>query len=398
VNASPARYLYPIALAHFTIELCNNFLPILYPVFITTMGLTYSQVGVAALIAGSGASLAQPLFGYVSDRFGSRRLVALSMIWTGVLMGLVGLVSDYVTLLVVIGLGAFGSAAFHPAGASTAGSIPGAKRGASLSVFAVGGSLGVALSPLLITVAVGWFGLRGTLVVLPIGLVAGAFVHRQLRWKEPGVVAPAGTRVTQPASQSPSGSLLALVLIVLMVMTQSWYHFSLVTYLPEWLQSQGWSAMASGQMFTLLVVSVAVGSMFSGALSDRVGRWRVLLLTMGFLAPALWLFLSMTGPIQIVILGGIGVMLGGCFPVAIAAAQEAWPSSIGVASALVTGLGWVPGGVGASFTGFMADRTSLTSALYLLLIAPLVGLVCALIYANQQWSAGRRPISPRLPE
>mgnify|MGYP006876632384 CR=1 FL=1 len=48
MNSNPARQLFPIALAHFTVELCNNFLPILYPLFIVTMGLNYSQVGLAA--------------------------------------------------------------------------------------------------------------------------------------------------------------------------------------------------------------------------------------------------------------------------------------------------------------------------------------------------------------
>ena len=398
MNSSPARHLYPIALAHFTIELCNNFLPILYPVFITTMGLTYSQVGVAAFISGSGATLSQPIFGHLSDRWGARRLVAASLVWSGVLMGLVGLVNDYGVLLVVVGLGALGSAAYHPAGASAAGSIAGSKKGASLSVFSVGGSLGSALSPLLITFAVGWLGLPGTLLLVPIGLLIGALVYRQLRDDGARTTVAAGAHVLQRTVQAHTGSMLALVLVVLMVMSRSWFQFSMMTYLPEWLQSQGWTAVHSGQMLTLLVGSIAAGALLGGVLSDHIGRWKILMLSLGFLPPALWLFLNATGTFQVVWVSIIGILLGGSFPVSIAAAQEAWPRSVGVASGLVTGLGWLPGGIGASFTGIMADRTSLTAALYLLLVPPLVGLVCSIVYANEQRTEARRRIPQSLPE
>ena len=316
------------------------------------MGLTYSQVGLAAFISGSGATLSQPIFGYLSDRWGPRRLVAASILWSGLLMGLVGLVGGYGVLLVVVGLGALGSAAFHPAGAAAAGSISGSRRGASLSVFSVGGSIGSATSPLLITAAVAFAGLPGTLVLVPISLVAGALIYWQLRSDGPRVVKASGAYTMKGSATDQGGSLLALVLVVVMVMTRSWFQFSTVTYLPEWLQSQGWSAVHSSQMLTLLLVSVAVGALLGGVLSDRVGRWRILILTLGVLPPGLWLFLSLSGVVQVLALIVIGIMIGGSFPVSIAAAQEAWPRSIGVASGLVTGLGWLPGGVGASFTGF----------------------------------------------
>ena len=386
MDSNTRRRLYPIALSHFAVELCHAYLPIVYPILITTMGLTYAQVGFAALVSGAGTTVSQPLFGYLSDRWGSRPLIITGIVWTGLVMGLVGLAGSYWLLLVLIGLGALGSAAFHPAGMSVAGSVTAERRGAALSVFSVGGSLGSALSPLLLAMAISRWGLSGTLVLIPVGLLTAYVVYRQLGWGRVARPSPKSAGPIEAGSQrsAPTGSLMALILVIITVQCRSWVYFSLVTYLPEWLRSQGWSLERSSQMLTTLVMCVALGALLGGPLSDRIGRWQVLALTLGLLSPAVWFFLGTTGAIQWALVGLIGISIGGSFPVSIAAAQEAWPHRVGMASALVSGLGWLPGGIGAAFTGFVADRTSLTTALTLLVIPPVVGLICALIYAASQ--------------
>ena len=102
---SHTRSLLTIALGHLTIELCSNFLPVVYPVLISTLGLSYTQIGFVALVASTGTSLAQPLFGYLSDRWNPQRISALSIAWIGVLMGLVGFTWDYPSLVLLIALG-----------------------------------------------------------------------------------------------------------------------------------------------------------------------------------------------------------------------------------------------------------------------------------------------------
>lgn len=392
MNSHTFRHLYPFALSHLSIELSNNYLPVIYPILIVTMGLTYAQVGFCALVSGVGTTLSQILFGHLSDRWGARRLVVVSIMWSGLLMGLVGLAGSYGSLLVLIGLGALGSAAFHPAGMAAAGSVVTRGRGAALSVFSVGGSMGSALSPLLIATVVGHWGLPGTLVLVPIGFLIGFIVYRQLGWgpdSQPGTTS-SGTGPAVGEAVAGTGSLAALILVILMVQCRSWAYFGFVTYLPEWLLSRGWSLERSSEMLTVLVASVAVGALIGGAMSDWIGRWRVMAMTLGLLAPALWFFLSSAGAAQVVLLCLIGISIGGSFPVSIAAGQEAWPHRVGMASALVSGLGWLPGGIGASFTGFMADRTSLTTSLSLLAIPPIIGLVLAVIYAGYQPSVVRQ--------
>jgi FSR family fosmidomycin resistance protein-like MFS transporter len=383
LNSDPARLLYPVALAHLTIELCNNYLPVVYPILRTSLGLSYTQIGFVTLVAGAGTSLVQPLFGYLSDRWDAWRMIVLSIAWTGSLMGLVGLVPSYWLLLILVGLASLGSAAYHPAGASVAGSVATTRRGATLSVFSLSGTFGTALSPLLITSIIARTGLPGTTLLIPIALLASLLIFQQSQSRRTIRTGstPASSHTIASQSQVRDGSLAGLVLVILAVMCRSWFQVSLVTYLPEWLQSQGWSPANSGQMLTVLLISISAGTLMGGILSDRIGRWQVLALSLGLLGPAGWLFLRADGLAQLAILALTGALIGSSFPVVIVMAQETWPRGVGLASALVMGLGWLPGGIGAAFTGFLADQSSLSKALAWLIVPPILGFACALAYA-----------------
>ncbi|HEX6383573.1 MAG TPA: MFS transporter, partial [Anaerolineae bacterium] len=150
----------------------------------------------------------------------------------------------------------------------------------------------------------------------------------------------------------------------------------------EWLQSNGRSLEAAGSMLSVLLITVSIGSLSGGTLSDRVGRLPIVVISLGLLGPAQWLFLHAAGAVQILCLVFIGVMIGGTFPVAILMAQETWPHAVGLASALVLGLGWLPAGIGSWVSGLIADQTSLGFALTSLVFAPVVGVAAALLYAG----------------
>ena len=76
-----------IAFTHFALELHHNFLPVVYPLLIERMGLTYSQIGTLALAVSISGALTQPLFGYLSDRWDARVMVVGSIGWIGLWMG-----------------------------------------------------------------------------------------------------------------------------------------------------------------------------------------------------------------------------------------------------------------------------------------------------------------------
>lgn len=400
MTSNLTRSLYLVALAHLGLELCANFLPVIYPSLITTMDLNYTQIGFIALVLGTGSSLAQPLFGYLSDHWDPLRMTILSIAWMGLLMGLIGFAPNYPWLLLIVGLGSLGSAAFHPAGATLALACSGTRPGASLSIFSVGGNLGSALSPLWITVGMSWLGLHGTTFIIPAALLISLILYRQLGWNmRPSKQTLSMDRATghQAPKQTSNGSLPGLGLIIMAVMCRNWFQVSLVTYLPEWMQSQGWSLTAAGPILFAMLLAMSLGSLLGGALSDRIGRWPVVALSLGLLSPAQWLFLSTSGLLQAGVVGLLGILIGASLPVAIVMAQETWPRAVGLAAALVLGVGWLPGGIGASLTGYIADQSSLTLSLQLLTIPPLLGVICTLAYAALYRQPGSNKVLSEMP-
>ncbi|MBI1877138.1 MAG: MFS transporter [Chloroflexi bacterium] len=372
MTSSLSRSVFLVALAHLTIELCGNFLPVIYAILINTLGLTYSQIGVIALVVGLSEALTQPFFGFLSDRWGAERMMVLSIAWMGVLLGLVGFTWDYLSLVLLVGLGVLGSAAFHPAGATLAS--------------ARGGNMGSALSPLLVATGISWLGLPGTTILIPVALLVSLILHWEFGRDR---YATQDHLIGHQAQHHPQGFInttakVGLALIVVVVMCRSWVQVAFMTYLPEWIQSQGGSLTLGGQMLALFSIATGVGSLTGGSLSDRIGRWQVFTLSMSLLGPAMWLFLNVAGLWQVGLVAIIGILIGLSFPVAMVMAQETWPRGVGLASALVMGVGWAPGGLGASFTGLVADHYSLATGLGLLMFPPLLGLACILAYATLQ--------------
>ena len=400
----------------------SNYLPIVYPVLVAEAGFSFAQVGTVTLVATLGMTLPQPLFGMLVRRFDAGRLVIAAVSWCGLFYGLVGLAGSFWPLLAVVALGGLGSALFHPAGSVVASAARSRRRGAAMSIFSVGGNAGAALSPLLMAAVLGRFGLAGTLVTIPlaaasslilvllsrhgaISTATGALTTTGRRRRRAARAAAAGSsavrepHATRFAGQAPAAgsggmaagaadtraAVLALALIVLFAMCRAWYQVSLTTYLPLWVAGHGGARVGIAQVLFVLACSLPAGAVLGGALSDRVGRWQVVLAAALLLVPANAALLAVGpggAPAALLLLtAAIGCLIGATYPVAIIIAQEAWPRNIGLAGGMIMGLGWLPGGVGASAVGVMADNIGLAGALATGVVPLLVGVLAVSGYA-----------------
>ena len=364
-----------MSLAHLILEAGFNFLPVTYVLLIPKLGLSYGQIGTMVLLMTLTGSLTQPLFGWLSDRGDPRLIVVISVMWGGALMGLVGFMPSYGWLMALVVLAAVGSAAFHPPAAALASQTEAANRGRAMSLFSVGGNLGAAVSPLLVGLALSFGGLGATAVLIPLSLLTGLLLAQRLR----GVAVPRG-RAAAGHAPAAVGSAAALAAIIVVVGARSYFQQALMTYLPEWLRGNGQSLAVAGAALTLFMVAVSIGSLFGGALSDRFGRLPVIGVSLVMMTAGHWLLLRTVGAPQMAAVLLVGLMIGASFPVTIVLAQEAWPGSVGFASALVMGIGWLPAGLGAWVVGRIADGSTLTDGLHSLAFAPLVGLVAAGVF------------------
>lgn len=368
--------VYLASLSHFTLELCHNFMPVLYPLLTAQMGLSFTQIGILALANNLVTSAFQPVLGFLPGRYGAERVVAGSILWLGLLMGLVGFAPNFLTLVVLIALASLGSAAYHPAGVVNVTRQSSTPRGVAMSLFSVGGTLGSALSPAWILLWLGVLGTQSALLVIPVALVVSYLFFQQAQ--RPTATMQATASSTQTSSQTDYR--LGLGLIMLSTMARAWFQVALITYLTVWVEKNGGTLAQGGQMLSVLLFATGVGSLFGGIIADRVGPYRVVLLTNLALAPAYWLWLGASPLGQVLLLGVIGMAIGANYPTAILLAHDATPSRIALASALVMGLGWVPAGLGASFTGYLADQRSLAMAMTTLVVPAVIAAVCIVLY------------------
>jgi MFS family permease len=186
---------------------------------------------------------------------------------------------------------------------------------------------------------------------------------------------------THPSKRQ--GYLVGLLLVVASAMTRAWFQVALTTYLPAWVQSNGGTLAQGSQLLSVFLFAIGAGSLLGGFISDRMGAhgpWLVVFACTALVSPAYWLFLHTTAASQILALLIVGIAIGCTYPTNILLAHDAWPHQMALASGLVMGIGWAPGGLGASFTGYMADHASLGVSLQFLLAPPLLGTLLIIAY------------------
>lgn len=216
------------------------------------------------------------------------------------------------------------------------GDIGRRRAGFFMSVWMIGGTLGMALGPLIITVTVSIFGLRGTIYTIVLAVIITVFLMR---------FAPrSASRKDLADGYSlrthlfPKIGSLAVLWVLTVIRTATGGSF--MNFLSVLLIQKGFPLFTSGLAVSLFIGGGALGGFVGGILSDRVGRKKVMLASFLLSPVALLLFLKTLGipSLGLLVIGGI--CMWGTAPVLIVAAQEIAPESRTLVSSMIMGVGW----------------------------------------------------------
>jgi FSR family fosmidomycin resistance protein-like MFS transporter len=278
-------------------------------------------------------------------------------------------------LVMVSGLGV---AAYHPEGYKTASFFTGEHLATGMSVFSVGGNLGMALGPLFSLGVITYLGFRGLPLMLVFSLCFLALLSFQ--WGFLRSAQPLSTRSTAPVSAATPGASVALFLVIATVVMRSWTQLGLMTYIPFYfIEHLKGDPLYSGKLVTAFLLGGVAGTIFGSMLADRWGHKEYLvysLIATSLLAP---LILVATGPWLFVVLTLVGMALISSFTVTIVMAQRLLPHRLGVASGLMVGFAIGAGGFGVTILGIVADHFGVAAALKSILVLPLMGLAFAFL-------------------
>jgi FSR family fosmidomycin resistance protein-like MFS transporter len=346
------RGLVTLMLGHFTVDSYVGLLPVLYPLLISRFHLDFGTVGLVTLAYSGMASVSQPLFGILADRYGTR-FTGLALAWTAVTFASVGFVPSFPLLVAVAALSGLGSGAFHPFGALTVrGLLPARGANTAMSIYVTGGTVGVAAGPLIGIVLYGLFGTRGTILTLLPGAAIAAYLLFAMRAR-PG-------RTTEPAPPASSWRrtvpLVPIAATVAMMASRNATVFTLQGFTPTWYHQLGYQPWFYGPLVTTLVLSSALGTVGCGALADRFGRKTVINASVLLSIPAVALFVLFPGPLGFVWAVLVGFLAASTAPLTLMIAQELLVGRAGLASGLILGLAFVSGAIGLPLTGWVADH------------------------------------------
>jgi FSR family fosmidomycin resistance protein-like MFS transporter len=295
----------------------------------------------------------------------------------GLGIALVGVSPTYALTFAAVLLSGVGVAAFHPEGSRFANYVSGARRASGMSLFSVGGNIGFALGPVLLTPALLVFGLHGTLLVLaPTWLMALVLAHElpRLRLFRSDVVAGRVSRGDEREAWGPF-TVLALVIAV-----RSFIYFGLITFIPLYYIHVLHASKALGNgALSAMLIGGAVGTLIGGPLADRFGRRTVLVGSMATI-PGVVVGLLVSGQALGVLFAALaGAATISTFAVTIVMGQEFLPGRLGASAGVTIGLSIGLGGVGAPLLGVLADAHGLRAVFEAVAALPLLALGLALL-------------------
>ena len=167
---SPADSLVPlkqdaaiiglVGLAHASSHFGHLLLPLLFPVFMTEFGLSFSQLGLLMTIFFVISGVGQACAGFVVDRMGARPLLFVAMGIFAVACVAASMVSGYIGLMLVAALAGLGNATFHPVDFTILNQrVSSPRLGYAFSAHGLTGNLGWAAAPIFFAglgVTIGW--------------------------------------------------------------------------------------------------------------------------------------------------------------------------------------------------------------------------------------------------
>ena len=390
------RPLLPILLAlsgaHLLNDLISSMIPAMYPLLKEAYQLDFTKIGLITLAFQVTSSLLQPLFGFVTDHKPWPYAMVAGMAAT--LSGVVGLAcaGNYTMVLLSVAMVGLGSAVFHPEATRMARYAAAGQQGFAQGVFQIGGHAGYAIGPLLAAMIVvprgqatiGWLSVVALLAMLLMSWTGARYAEMrslQLTAKQ-----------EHPRSTAKANSLnwpivTAMTILIVLLLSKNGYTAAFTSYYTFYLIEQfGVSVQLSQILLFLYLVVGALGVIVGGVIGDRIGRRRVIWISiLGSLPFALLLphvNLFWTGVLSIL----ISLIMASAFSSILIYAIDLVPHRVGLVGGLFYGLAFGLGGLSAAALGLLADQIGIVAVFKLCAWLPALGLLTFMLPRTNQRS------------
>ncbi|MGV8988839.1 MAG: MFS transporter [Cypionkella sp.] len=384
IAARSGTYLTVLAVlgaSHLLNDLMQSLIPAVYPILKETYALDFVQIGMITLTFQIAGALLQPVIGMVTDRHPAPYSPVVGMMFT--LSGLVSLAvaHSYAVILISVSLIGIGSSIFHPEATRMARYAAGGRQGLAQGIFQVGGQTGGSLGPVfaaLIIVPWGqpslaWFAVLALVAMLLLTWIGGKQRHIRAEFTALRAKGKQGAEVVQFA---PRTIIVGVVVLTLLMFTKNTYQESFRSFYTFYLMDRfGLSIPSAQMMLFIFLLAAAVGVLIGGIVGDRIGRYRIIWISVLGPLPLTLLLpyadLFWTGVLTVM----INLIMASAFASILIYAMDLLPNRIGLIGGLFYGLNFGFGGIAAALLGMMADSYGVEAVYQICSFLPLAGLL-----------------------
>lgn len=347
----------------------------LIPFFIANFGLNYYQSASIIFCNTVVASVAQPILGYVADRWRVPWFIPVGFTVTLVAISSIALASSYEMILVLSMISGVGAALFHPEAALLVNRMQSHEIGNAMGRFAVGGSAGFALGPLLAS-GVYIFGGQFLWLFTVIALI-GVLLYVYAFTGSTDVNVVGESKSSNKSTDAGINDWTSFGKLFFVIASRSILFSVLSIFIPIlYITVINGEASASSLALTMYFAMGAVLTYMGGALSDKLGFLKTVRLGNLIFLPSVLVFIFVPN-----IWGFFGAMIPMAFgvfsqygPITVLG-QKYLAKNAGFASGITLGLGITLGGLVAPYVGHLADIYDVQTALMTLIPVGLMGLL-----------------------
>ncbi len=351
---------------HFLVDMLIGF----WSVYKTMAGMDLAIAGLIAGICPFIGEGMQILFGTLGDK-GYRKIMLLLGIAATCGDAFLAYTGNPVFLFLFYLLTNIGSGAFHPTAVAIASSLTASRKGLFVSIFASGGSLGLALSHFIYSNWHAHFGNTTFYLAIPSLLLFCYILTVQMPGAQPVPASP-GRRFGISAMKKIFKCKELVTLYASQVCVQS-VMWGAIFLLPDVLWSKGydyWICFGAGHF--AFVIGGGLMVIPGGYLSDKYSA-RTVLLVAHILGCGLFYFFLFTPLLPsymlLLILFALGATMGVGNPVAVGLGNKIMPSRPGLVSAFLMGMVWcISEGIGPGGGGLLTKLFTENAPTYALAI------------------------------
>lgn len=367
--------------SHFVTDIYQNFYVGLIPFLTAKFDLSLAQVSLLGATSVIANSLFSPLFGHMSDRYGFKYFVIAGPLFSSVFLSILGVISDFWLVLIILFFGNLAIAAFHPSSAAIAGHHGGSRKGFGTSLINFGGIFGGAIGAFLIILIYQKAGIRVTPFLMVFGIMAALLLMKFLPGNKDRSGKKISPNIPEKLKKTNKNKISLIALLIFTIYSLYIVWISLVNYIPLYFTDIKIPIIHIGIILFLFGTAGGLGGFLSGFIYDKFKHGSFIVQT-GLLIPVPFLFFSFktTGFTAILLFIVSGFFLIAIQPICIRMSQDLFPGNMGFASSLILGFSAGLSGITMIFIGRIANVLGIMRLIQSELVILIIAFIMLFFY------------------